>query len=51
VRGRHSSVVKLLIDAGCDLDQTDSSGETALSIAEGLRDTATVALLRKPRAR
>jgi ankyrin repeat protein len=47
VRGGHAAVVKRLIDGKADLGQTDSSGTTALSLAESLRDAQIVEMLKK----
>lgn len=47
VRGRHAVVVKRLLAANADPSQTDSSGTTALSLAESLGDTQIAGLLRK----
>jgi ankyrin repeat protein len=40
-RGRHNSVVKLLLERGASADETDASGTTALEIAQrsGWKDT------------
>lgn len=46
-RARHASVVGLLIDRGADIEDTDSSGATALDIAKANNQPAIVALLTK----
>lgn len=40
-RGRHNNVVKLLLERGASVDETDASGTTALEIAQraGWKDT------------
>jgi ankyrin repeat protein len=46
-RARHASVVGLLIERGADLEETDSSGATALDIAKANNQPAIAALLTK----
>jgi ankyrin repeat protein len=46
-RARHASIVGLLIERGADIEDTDSSGATALDIAQRNNQTAIVALLTK----
>jgi uncharacterized protein len=46
-RARHASIVGLLIERGADIEDTDSSGATALDIAKANNQTAIVALLTK----
>ena len=43
----HAAITKLLLEAGCTLDDRDDSGNTALSIAELEKRTELVALLQR----
>jgi ankyrin repeat protein len=48
-RGRHNSVVKLLIERGASVEETDASGTTALEIAQrgGWKDTEALFKIKK----
>ena len=50
-RARHPDIVALLLDRGADIEETDSSGATALDIAEATNQPAIAALLKKKASR
>jgi ankyrin repeat protein len=51
VRSGSAPVVKLLVERNANIDETDSSGATALSLAQSLRKTQIVDILKKAGAK